>query len=122
MATKKRCPYCETWISCATVRCKHCGARIQELLLKTDASMVAPPRTPASPTQSIKILFYIIIVGIAAAGGLSGIRHDALSRFPTSGPSPMERASDPPGWLIYRTTAPSLTTGRRWPAVLPPLT
>jgi hypothetical protein len=108
----KRCPDCKKRISPATAMCRHCGSRIQELLLRTDPIVTAPPSSPAYPTHAMKILLWILAIGAAAVGSTFLIRRDgASSSAPSgaqSGPATAEPAAATPPWPVYRTTAAEL--------------
>jgi hypothetical protein len=113
MQTIKSCPFCRRNISTAALKCKHCGSRIQELLLKTDPP-IAAPHTPASPTRLINYLYYFfLIAGLAVAWEFSPARRGGISEVSLSRSSPQGQAArdskqSQAEWFIYRTTAHEL--------------
>jgi hypothetical protein len=83
------------------MNCRHCGARLQELLLASDP-IVSAPRAPA-PQTAIKTVFYCLIVSLGVACGFSAIWPDWSAR--TAGYSGAPRTSKEP---VYQTTAADL--------------
>jgi hypothetical protein len=99
--TRKRCPFCNKQTTTSAVRCRHCGAQLQEVLLATDP-FIKPPSKPFLLTSAAKVFLFCLIVGCGAIAGVA-------ARFPHPAPSYNHTIpSQNHDWVGYQTTASDL--------------